>query len=87
MHAEAARTVKFGAGKLRKNPRLKSIEKHVRQQLEAIDRCESIFRIEADDSIAVGTLVTFSAAPSAMSSTELRSRLRKYPETEIVPKI
>jgi hypothetical protein len=86
MHAEARRTIKIGAAKLRKNPRLKSIEKHIRQQLEALDRCEFILRVEADDSIPVGTLVTFSAAPGAMSSTELRSRLRKLADTEIVPK-
>jgi len=85
MRAEAERTIKIGAAKLRANPRMKSIEKQVRQQMEALDRCDYILRIEADDSIAVGTLVTFPAAPTAMSSTELRSRLRRASEANSPP--
>lgn len=77
MRAEAERTIKVGNAKLVKNPRLSSIEKQVRQQKEALDRCDFILGIESDDSIEIGTLVTFPAAPTAMSRTELQSLLRK----------
>lgn len=74
---EAQRAIKKGALKLRSNPRLKSIEKQVRQQVETLDRCDEILRIEANESIEVGTIVTFAPAPSAMSLSELWSRLRQ----------
>jgi hypothetical protein len=77
MRAEAARAISVGTAKLRQNPRLKAIERQVRQQMETLDRCDFIIGIEADESIEVGTLVTFPLAVTAMSSTALRSRLRK----------
>lgn len=78
MRSEAERAMKVGSAKLQSNPRMKAIEKQVRQQIETLDRCDFIIRIEADQSIEVGTLVTFANAPTAMSSTELLSRLRKF---------
>jgi hypothetical protein len=54
----------------------------VRQAKEMSDRCEQIFAVESSDSIAFGTIVTFDAAPSAISDAELLSWLRKLPRTQ-----
>lgn len=77
IRSEAMRIIKMGSAKLRKNPRLLSIDKHVRQQMEVLDKCDFIFCVEADPVVEVGTLVTFAPARTSLSSTELRSRLRK----------
>lgn len=78
MRDEAARIIQIAGKKLRKNPRLLSIEKHLRQKMEILDRCDFILGVEADPAVKLGTIVTFSPAPTALSSTELRSRLRKF---------
>ncbi|MBI3346924.1 MAG: hypothetical protein HY020_06900 [Burkholderiales bacterium] len=75
--AESSRIVQVGGAKLLKNPRLVSVANHVRQARETIARCDEILRIEMDDSISVGTIVTFGPADSAMSDAELLSWLRK----------
>jgi hypothetical protein len=77
IRSEAMGIIKMGGAKLRKNPRLLSIDKHVRQQMEVLDKCDFIFCVEADPAVEVGTLVTFAPARTSLSSTELRSRLRK----------
>jgi len=74
---ESARIVQIGGAKLLKNPRLVSVANHVRQARETLDRCNEIIRIERDDHIAIGTIVTFKATVSAMSDAELLSWLRK----------
>lgn len=81
---EAKHVVAIGKAKLRKNQRLTSIRKQVRQKQEVITRCEWIVRIEADDAIQVGTIVTFPAAPTAMSGTERQSWLAKASNSQIV---
>lgn len=74
---EAKQAVAIGKVKVQKNQRLTSIRKQVRQKLEVIARCEWIVRIEADEAIQVGTIVTFPGAPTAMSGTERQSWLMK----------
>lgn len=68
--------IDHGEAKLLQNPRMSSVQKHVRQLKETIQRCKQILEIEDDPSISVGTIVTFSSSPTAMTSTQLWSQLR-----------
>lgn len=54
-----------------------SIVAHREQALEAIERCDEIFRIENDPGIALGTLVTFDAAPTAVTQAQRSKALRE----------
>ena len=53
----------------------KPLERHTRQHEWVRARCEEIFAVENDPSIAPGTIVTFDAAPEALGLSELTSRL------------
>lgn len=77
LRLDAMRTIKLGMTKLRRNPRMKSIERQVLQKMESLERYDFILGIEADDTVEIGTLVTFSPARTVMSASELRSKLRK----------
>ncbi len=74
---EALRIIPIATAKLRANPRLKSISKYLQQQEEVLARCDEILRVESDPTIERGTLVTFPAAPTLMTGSELRARNRK----------
>ena len=65
-----------GRRRLRSSGGLKKpIERHIRQHESVRFRCEEIFAVENDPSIAPGTIVTFKAAPEALGLSELTSRL------------
>lgn len=74
---EALESIKTGTKKLRANPRMTSIRKHLAQLKEGLARCNEILRIEADPTIPVGTIVTFDAAPTAMSDVQFMTHLHK----------
>lgn len=69
-------SISTGKRKLRANPRMESIRKHLTQLGETMARCDEILRVEADPTIAIGTIVTFSAARTAMSDVQFLSHLR-----------
>lgn len=75
---ESLRSIEIGKRKLLANPQARSIEKQVRQLEETVQRCIEILELEADEGIATGTLVTFDAAPTAISEAARLSLLRTY---------
>lgn len=85
IHLQSTKMLAIAQEKLRLNPSMKTIERHIRQFEETIFRCEWIFAVEADLTIAVGTIVSFDAAPTAFSSSELASHLRKRREERQQP--
>ena len=68
--------VQRGAVKMLANPLSQSIAKQVRQFEETIARCNRILDIEADASISPGTIVTFAAAATAMTTFQRDIHLR-----------
>lgn len=77
LKAESLRSIEIGKKKLLASPQARSIEKQVRQLDETVQRCDEIIALEADDRIPAGTLVTFDAAPTALSDAARLSLLRK----------
>lgn len=77
IHEHEKRMLAVGQERLRRSPHMKTIERHVRQFEETIARCEWIFAVEADPAIAIGTIVSFDSGPTAFTSSELASYLRK----------
>lgn len=76
MHQHSVHMVAEGRRRLRSSGGLKKpIERHIRQHESVRFRCEEIFAVENDPSIAPGTIVTFKAAPEALGLSELTSRL------------
>lgn len=76
MHQHSVHMIAEGHKKLRSSGGLKKpIERHIRQHEWVRARCEEIFAVENDPSIAPGTIVTFDAAPAALGLSELTSRL------------
>ncbi|RMA59979.1 hypothetical protein C8C96_0991 [Acidovorax sp. 100] len=76
LKAESLRSIEIGKKKLLASPQARSIEKQVRQLDETVKRCDEILALEADDRITAGTLVTFDAAPTALSDAARLSLLR-----------
>lgn len=77
IHDDAQQMLVAGRERLQRSPHVKPIARHVRQFEETILRCEWIFAVEADPAIAIGTIVTFDAGPTAFTSSELASYLRQ----------
>lgn len=78
MHQHSVHMIAEGHKKLRSSGGLKKpIERHIRQHEWVRARCEEIFAVENDPSIAPGTIVTFDAAPAALGLSELTSRLHE----------
>ncbi len=76
IRSESLRMLSIGKQKLHSNPRLKSITRQIRQCEETIARCDRIIAIENDPLIAVGTIATFDAAPTAFGTSDLANLLR-----------
>lgn len=76
MKSDAVEAIAAGQRKLRANPKSEAIAKQVRQLQETVQRCDQILELEEDDSVPVGTIVTFNAAPTAMSDAARMSLLR-----------
>lgn len=76
MKTEALEAIVVGKKKLRASSRSLSIAKQVRQLQETVQRCDQILEMEEDNSIPAGTIVTFNAAPTAMSDAARMSLLR-----------
>lgn len=76
LRTESIRLIEVGNAKLLAKPQSLSIQKQVRQLEEVVQRCDEIRILEADDAIAIGTLVTFPAAPTALSDAARLSLLR-----------
>lgn len=77
IHDDAQQMLVVGRERMQRSPHVKPIARHVRQFEETIFRCEWIFAVEADPAIAIGTIVTFDAGPTAFTSSELASYLRQ----------
>lgn len=76
LKADSIRLIEAGHKKILANPRSVSLQKQVRQLEEVVQRCEEICALEANEDIALGTLVTFPSAPTAMSDAARLSLLR-----------
>jgi hypothetical protein len=85
---DAITSIKKGEAKMKANPRMESVKKHIQALKETVWRCDEIIRIEADPNIEPGTIVTFSAAPTAMSERqfEVHLRNRKMPAPTGAPR-
>ena len=53
-----------------------SILKHLQQFKDTLNRCKEILSIECDSTIKIGTIVTFSAAQSSFSNSQLINKLK-----------
>lgn len=73
---ESLRLIEIGKEKILASPLSLAIKKQVRQLEEVVQRCEEIDALEANEAIALGTLVTFPSAPTAMSDAARLSLLR-----------
>lgn len=73
---ESLRLIEIGKEKILASPLSLAIKKQVRQLEEVVQRCEEIDALEANEAIALGTLVTFPSAPTALSDAARLSLLR-----------
>lgn len=76
IQANALKMLSIAEEKIDKGNAIASLVRQKKQYEETIQRCQSIVEIEQDSSIALGTIVTFPAAPNAMSTSLLIQQLR-----------